>query len=153
MNGENNILEVVAKATYETVDFKEEHYNLISKMNGLYVKKLEKYINSKPVVEFNFLEWLKTQTVGITTKAEFASVLNQIINTIKSKRNRTRIENIELRLTEQIVHDVIQGFGNEYELDSGKVKVNYDDQIVAFESFLKQKEQEKLQENEQENVN
>lgn len=129
---EEKVLTAVAKATFENVEMPEEQYDMIQKINKIYHDTLQKYMNAKVVVEFNFLEFLKTQTVGITTKKEFESVLLTIIETMKQK-NRSQTENYEYALARKIYRDVVKGQGQNYELD--KIKVDFDGQPVEFSPF------------------
>ena len=130
---EEKILTSVAKATFESVELPEEQYDMIQKINKIYHDTLKKYMETKEVVEFNFLEFLKIQTVGISTKEEFKSLMLTIIETIKTKEKRTQIENYELSLARKIYRDVVLGQGKNFEYD--KLEVDYDGQKVEFSPF------------------
>lgn len=130
---EEKILHSVAKSTFESIEMPEEQYDMIQKMNTIYHETLQKYMNSKAVVEFNFLEFLKTQTKGITTKKEFESVMMTIIETMQTKPNRSKTENYEYSLARKIYKNVVLGQGKNYEYD--KIEVDYDGQKVEFSPF------------------
>ena len=123
----------VAKSTFESVDIKKEQFEMIQKINKIYHETLQKYMNTKVVVEFNFLEFLKSQTVGITTQEEFKSLMLTIIDTMKSKENRSQVENYELSLARKIYRDVALGKGEKFEYND--IEVDYDGQTVVFDPF------------------
>jgi hypothetical protein len=129
---EKKVSLAITEATFETVDLPEEQYEMMEKINFIYKGALDEYMNSPAVVKFNFLEWLKSQTVGIQTKDEFKSLMETILATMETNKVRTRTEKIEYRLARKIYKDVAFGQGQRYEVVENKIDVDYDGQTVQF---------------------
>lgn len=129
---DTKVLETMDKQLNETVDMTEELYELKGRINLVYLDVLDKYMNTKAVVEFNFLEFLKGQTKNIDTREKFEILMANIISDMEKIEPKTTVLKWELKLAKRVYNDVALAKGKLFQFQNEKVKVKYDGQDVEF---------------------
>jgi len=139
---DTKVLETMDKQINETVDMTEELYEMKGRINLVYLDVLDKYMNTKAVVEFNFLEFLKAQTKNIDTREKFETLMATIISEMEEVEPKTTVLKWELKLAKRVYNDVALAKGKLFQFQNEKIKVKYDGQDVEYEpiTFIKKED-------------
>jgi hypothetical protein len=113
----------------------EEMLTLSLKVHKVYADVLKAYLASKPVIQFNYLENLKKRTALIKTTNDFRAIVESDLAIMKSKKDKTIIEQIEYAICKKIYNDAVNGNGEEFEYGKD-VTMKYDNEDFTFKGFF-----------------
>jgi hypothetical protein len=130
MENEKKVLNL--NELFDEVEMTKDEFEKTARLNFVYKEVLEKYMQTKAVVEFNLMVEIEKVALSCKTLDEFGEYLNKAIQELTSK-TPTRIEKIELQLIKRIYRDVVKGKGQLY--DGNKIATYYDGQKVEFSAI------------------
>ena len=117
----------------EIVD--ESMAELSLKIHEVYSKVITKYLDTEVVIQFNYLESLKTRSKLFKTKEQFRALVESDLEIMKAKGDKTRIEAIEYLMAKKVYRDVVLGKGKEFEYGQD-LRFRYDDQEVRYGGYF-----------------
>lgn len=124
------------KAADELEVESEEMLTLALKVHKVYAGVLKNYLESKPTIQFNYLENLKKRTAHVKTAEHFAGIVKSDLELMKERKGKTFIENIEYAICKKVYNDVVLGKGEEFQYGQD-VTMQYDNEDIKFAGFFK----------------
>lgn len=117
----------------------EDMLTMSLKMHKVYADVLHNYLASKPTIQFNYLENLKSRTKDVKSIEEFRTIVESDLAQMKAKNNKSTIEQAEYAICKKVYRDVVQNKGEEFEFGKD-VTMKYDNEDIVFKGFFNPEE-------------
>lgn len=135
---ENKVLAEFVKQANDLEIVNEDMASISLKIGEVYTNAIKKYFAADAVIQFNYLEDLKTRSAKVKTAEEFKEIVQSDLKAMKQRLldngNLTKIEDAEYRMARKVWNDVCLGKGKDH--DFSDIKINYDDQEIRFAGFF-----------------
>ena len=105
------------------------------RVHKVYRDVLDEYLSTRVVIQFNFLEYLKTYTKDCKTPVEFKEKVIALLNQMKEKKDKTPTEIIEHKMLKRIYNDVVLAKGEIFEYGKD-ITAKYDNEDIKFLGFF-----------------
>ncbi|MFA5196362.1 MAG: hypothetical protein WC401_11245 [Bacteroidales bacterium] len=135
LSKEKKALAKLVKSINNMETTNEEMEALSLRVHEVYANVLQKYLSSVCVIQFNYLENLKERVKNCKSQQEFKVIVENDIEIMEAKNDKTRIEMIEYGMAKKIYRDVVQGKGKEFEYGHNLL-FKYDDQDIRYAGFF-----------------
>lgn len=112
----------------------EEMLSINLRANEVYSKAVKKYLNTVAVIEFNTLRHIKEKSTEFENRTDMNNFIVGAIGDLKIIKERTKVQDIELRTLINFRDKVLKGKGKEYDVTKG-FDFAYSEQTVEFEPF------------------
>lgn len=102
--------------------------------NEMYSKAVKKYLNTVAVIEYNTLRHIKEKSSQFKNRTDMNNFIVSAIGDLKNIKERSKVQDIELRTLINFRDKVLKGKGKEYDVTKG-FDFTYGEQDVEFEPF------------------